>query len=45
VKLCLPPLKWSTDNAAMIGLAAWDYLSEGVSPALSATASLQITEF
>lgn len=26
VKLCLPPLKWSTDNAAMIALAAWDYL-------------------
>jgi N6-L-threonylcarbamoyladenine synthase len=22
VNLCLPPLKWSTDNAAMIGLAA-----------------------
>lgn len=45
VKLCLPPLKWSTDNAAMIGLAAWDYLNAGVMPALSATASLKITEF
>jgi N6-L-threonylcarbamoyladenine synthase len=45
VKLCLPPLKWSTDNAAMIGLAAWDYLNEGVRPPLSATASLAITEF
>jgi len=45
VKLCLPPLKWSTDNAAMIGLAAWDYLNEGVSPPLSPTASLKITEF
>jgi N6-L-threonylcarbamoyladenine synthase len=45
VKLCLPPLKWSTDNAAMIGLAAWDYLNEGVAPPLSATASLKITEF
>jgi N6-L-threonylcarbamoyladenine synthase len=45
VKLCLPPLKWSTDNAAMIGLAAWDYLNAGVAPPLSATASLKITEF
>jgi len=45
VKLCLPPLKWSTDNAAMIGLAAWDYLNAGVMPPLSATASLPITEF
>ena len=25
-ELCLPPLRWSTDNGAMIGLAAWDYL-------------------
>jgi N6-L-threonylcarbamoyladenine synthase len=45
VKLCLPPLKWSTDNAAMIGLAAWDYLNAGVMPPLAATASLPITEF
>jgi len=45
VKLCLPPLKWSTDNAAMIGLAAWDYLNTGVVPPLSATASLKITDF
>lgn len=26
VELRLPPLRWSTDNAAMIALAAWDYL-------------------
>jgi N6-L-threonylcarbamoyladenine synthase len=45
VKLCLPPLKWSTDNAAMIGLAAWDYLNAGVQPPLFATASLKISEF
>ena len=25
-KLCLPPLKWSADNGAMIALAAWDYV-------------------
>jgi len=29
VELCLPPLKWSTDNAAMIALATWDYLHLG----------------
>jgi N6-L-threonylcarbamoyladenine synthase len=26
IELCLPPLKWSTDNAAMIGLVTWDYI-------------------
>jgi N6-L-threonylcarbamoyladenine synthase len=26
VALCLPPLRWSTDNAAMIALATFDYL-------------------
>jgi N6-L-threonylcarbamoyladenine synthase len=30
VELCLPPLKWSTDNAAMIALATWDYLAAGI---------------
>lgn len=45
VKLCLPPLRWSTDNAAMIGLAAWDYLQAGICPELTATAALPITEF
>jgi N6-L-threonylcarbamoyladenine synthase len=45
VNLCLPPLRWSTDNAAMIGLAAWDYLRAGICPELSATAALPITEF
>ncbi|MEL7221729.1 MAG: tRNA (adenosine(37)-N6)-threonylcarbamoyltransferase complex transferase subunit TsaD, partial [Bacteroidota bacterium] len=32
VDLCLPPLRWSTDNAAMIGLATWDYLKLDKSP-------------
>jgi N6-L-threonylcarbamoyladenine synthase len=27
VELCLPPLRWSTDNAAMIALATFDYLN------------------
>lgn len=26
VELCLPPIQWSTDNAAMIALATFDYL-------------------
>jgi N6-L-threonylcarbamoyladenine synthase len=45
VSLCLPPLRWSTDNAAMIGLAAWDYLGAGIFPKLAPTAALPITEF
>lgn len=27
---CLPPQKWATDNAAMVALAAWDYVAEGI---------------
>jgi N6-L-threonylcarbamoyladenine synthase len=27
IELCLPPVKWSTDNAAMIALATFDYLN------------------
>lgn len=33
VDLCLPPLKWATDNGAMIALAAWDYVELGHYPA------------
>jgi N6-L-threonylcarbamoyladenine synthase len=29
VSLCLPPLRWSTDNGAMIALAGWDNLRAG----------------
>jgi len=28
IELCLPPLKWATDNAAMIALATWDYIHQ-----------------
>lgn len=28
LKLNLPPLKWATDNGAMIALAGWDYLKK-----------------
>lgn len=30
VELCLPPLKWATDNGAMIALATWDYIKENM---------------
>jgi N6-L-threonylcarbamoyladenine synthase len=30
IELCLPPVKWSTDNAAMIALATWDYINQGI---------------
>lgn len=42
VELCLPPLKWSTDNAAMIALAAFDYLRQGQLPPLVATPRLPL---
>ncbi|MGI8328967.1 tRNA (adenosine(37)-N6)-threonylcarbamoyltransferase complex transferase subunit TsaD [Actinomadura scrupuli] len=45
VKLCLPPLKWSTDNGAMIALAAWDYLDAGVGHWLGPVATLSIEDF
>ncbi len=45
VSLCLPPLRWSTDNAAMIALATWDYLQAGICPELIARAALPITEY
>jgi len=45
VDLCLPPLRWSTDNAAMIALAAWDYVDHGIFPELTATASMPMSVF
>jgi len=32
VRLCLPPERWATDNAAMIALATWDYIRANVHP-------------
>ncbi|BCB79497.1 tRNA (adenosine(37)-N6)-threonylcarbamoyltransferase complex transferase subunit TsaD [Phytohabitans flavus] len=45
VELCLPPLKWSTDNGAMIGLATWDYLTTGRSAPLAPQTGLTIEQF
>lgn len=45
IELCLPPLKWSTDNAAMIALAAFDYLRQGRLPPPAAAPRLSIEAF
>ena len=44
VELCLPPLRWSTDNAAMIALAAWDSLKLGRYSKPVVEANLPITK-
>jgi N6-L-threonylcarbamoyladenine synthase len=44
VALCLPPLRWSTDNAAMIALAAWDYLALDAPPRPVAQTRLAIAD-
>lgn len=43
--LCLPPLRWSTDNAAMIALATWDYLDLEKTPPPVAQLRLSISDF
>ena len=45
VALCLPPLRWSTDNGAMIGLAAWDYLARGLDARPRPDTSLTIADW
>jgi tRNA N6-adenosine threonylcarbamoyltransferase len=45
VELCLPPLKWSTDNGAMIGLATWDYLANNITKTLEPVPSLGMEDF
>jgi N6-L-threonylcarbamoyladenine synthase len=45
LKLCLPPLKWSTDNAAMIALAAFDYLRLGIIKPSTSDLHLTIEDF
>ena len=42
VGLCLPPLRWSTDNGAMIALAGWDQLGSSESAALVPVPRLRI---
>jgi N6-L-threonylcarbamoyladenine synthase len=45
VELCLPPVKWSTDNGAMIGLATWDYLANGITNTLEPVPGLGMEAF
>jgi N6-L-threonylcarbamoyladenine synthase len=45
VELCLPPVKWSTDNAAMIALATWDYINTNTLIKPLPQLQLPITEF
>jgi len=45
IELCLPPVKWSTDNGAMIGLATWDYLANGVTNTLEPVPGLGMEAF
>ena len=45
VTLCLPPTRWSTDNAAMIALAAFDYTRLRLLPPPTADLQLTIRDF
>jgi len=45
VELCLPPVKWSTDNGAMIGLATWDYLANDITNTLTPVPGLGMESF
>ncbi|MEZ4983997.1 MAG: tRNA (adenosine(37)-N6)-threonylcarbamoyltransferase complex transferase subunit TsaD [Saprospiraceae bacterium] len=45
VKLCLPPTKWSTDNGAMIALAAWDYIRTGQMIPPQPTLQLSVSDY
>jgi len=45
VSLCLPPVKWSTDNGAMIALAGWDYVRSGAPALLQATSVLSMEAY
>ena len=45
IRACLPPRKWATDNAAMVALAAWDYVAEGIKTDLRAKPNLSFTDW
>ena len=45
VVLCLPPLRWSTDNAAMVALATFDYINLSVIKKPVADLQLKINDF
>ena len=45
IELCLPPLRWSTDNAAMVALATFDYLNLSINKKPVADLQLTINDF
>ena len=45
VELCLPPLRWSTDNAAMVALATFDYINLSILKKPVAELQLKINDF
>jgi len=45
ILVSLPPVKWSTDNAAMIALATWDYIDSGIKPKAEPDLSLALADF
>lgn len=42
ITLCLPPQEWATDNAAMIAMAAWDYIEQGIKTDLEPKPNLRL---
>ena len=42
--LCLPPQKWATDNAAMIAMATWDYIEQGIKTDLEPKPNLRLAD-
>ncbi|MDR2836212.1 MAG: tRNA (adenosine(37)-N6)-threonylcarbamoyltransferase complex transferase subunit TsaD [Bacteroidales bacterium] len=45
IAICLPPMRWSTDNAAMIALAAFDYLNLNITKPATSDLHLTIEDF
>ncbi len=43
-RLCLPPIKWATDNAAMIALAGWSYHDHGIVTDLEPKPNLKLSQ-
>ncbi len=43
INLSLPPIKWATDNGAMIAMATWDYIDRGIQPSLEPIPNLHLS--
>ncbi len=42
---CLPPLRWATDNAAMIALATWDYVENDATQDMRTTPGMSLADW